>query len=305
MFATISLVWGGGFFLMKLAGFAFGPMTVAAISTFGGSIFLWGSWSITRAKWTLRRKHLLPLAFISFFGYIFPFSAQPFLVNTIGHGFVGMMVSLVPVLTIVVSIPLLGVFPSRIQFWGVLVGMISISLMMFDGVLREAKPLYLVLAVLVPVCYSISNTLIQSSLRDLPPIIIAAMLMTISSIVLIPLSVTFEQIVVDDRFMTALVAVLLLSILSRGLAMFLFYKLIHLKGPLFAGLSTYVIPVEALLWSWFDQEMVTSIQITAIAIVLLMVGIVQRDIIRRSSIEQKKGGALPHPPSVDKASGKI
>ena len=42
----------------------------------------------------------------------------------VGHGFVGMMVSLVPVLTIVVSIPILGVFPSRTQLAGVLIGMI-------------------------------------------------------------------------------------------------------------------------------------------------------------------------------------
>ncbi len=54
------------------------------------------------------------------------------------------------------------------------------------------------------------------------------------------------------------------------------------KGLLFAGMVTYLIPVEVLLWSWFDSERITPTQLCAIAIILLMVGFVQRDISKRS-----------------------
>ncbi len=53
------------------------------------------------------------------------------------------------------------------------------------------------------------------------------------------------------------------------------------NGPLYAGMVTYVIPFGALIWSWIDKEKITTMQITAITIVLLMVGIVQRDITKR------------------------
>jgi drug/metabolite transporter (DMT)-like permease len=287
-FVILALVWGAGFYMMKLAGFAFGPLAIGATSTLGGAIFLWSFWAISRSKWNIKRQHILPLAFVAFFAYIFPYAAQPFLINEIGHGFIGMMASLVPVLTIIVSIPMLGVFPSRIQLFGVLIGIVGIGLMIVDGMTRTAEPLYIVLAVSVPICYSITNTMIRKNFREVPPIVLVAIFMTSATVVLIPLSLIFEKVTINDRFMTAIVAIFLLSVFARGLGMLLFYRLIQAKGPLFAGLVTYVIPVEALMWSWFDGEHISMTQIAAIAIVLSMVGIVQRDINRRNLKEISK-----------------
>ncbi|MFH2130965.1 MAG: DMT family transporter [bacterium] len=284
-FAIVSLVWGSGFFLMKKAGFAFGPLTIAAGSTFGGAVVLWLFWAVTRGEWHIRRRHLLPLAFVSFFGYIWPYSAQPFLVNHIGHGFIGVMVSLVPVLTIVASIPILGVFPSRTQLAGVLVGMFCIVLMVIDGMNRNAGLLYLVLAVSVPFCYAVSNTLVQKSFQEIPSIMLAAIFMTAATVCLIPLSLGLEEITVDSNLTHAVAAMVFLAVFARGIGMLLFYKLIKERGPLFASMVTYVIPLEVLIWSWVDNERITVVQVSAIVIVLLMVGVVQRDIIRRG----KKG----------------
>lgn len=281
LFVILALAWGSGFYLMKLAGFAFGPFTIAATSTLGGSVFLWLFWLVNRVRWKVRKRHLVPLVIVAVFAFIYPYVAQPFLVGLIGHGFIGMMVSLVPVLTILASIPLLGLFPSKVQLFGVLMGMMGIVLMFVDGLDRNAEPLYLVMAVSVPVCYAFTNTLIRKKLRDIPPIVLAAIFMTAATIVLTPVSLALEEVRIDERFVTAVVATILLSIFARGLGMLLFYRLIQTKGPLFAGLVTYVIPVEALMWSWYDDERITVMQMLAITVVLLMVGVVQRDIIRK------------------------
>jgi drug/metabolite transporter (DMT)-like permease len=280
-FVITSLLWGGGFFLMKKAGFAFGPLSVGASSTFGGSLVLWGFWAIKRSKWQIHRRQVFPLAVVAISGYIFPYVAQPFLVNLIGHGFVGMVISLVPVLTIVVSIPILQVFPSRIQLLGVLVGMICLGLMVADGLDRQATPFFLLMAMAVPLCYAISNTLVQKYFQAIPAIVLAAIFMTSATVLLTPLSLVFEKVTINEEFLTAVGAIILLSVFARGVGMVLFYKMIQDKGPLFAGMVTYVIPVEALMWSWFDNERVTLTQILAIGIVLLVVGTVQRDIVRR------------------------
>ncbi len=282
-FVITSLLWGGGFFLMKKAGFAFGPLSVGASSTFGGSLVLWGFWAIRRSKWQIHRRQFFPLAVVAISGYMFPYAAQPFLVNLIGHGFVGMVISLVPVLTIVVSIPILRVFPSRIQLVGVLVGMVCLGLMVADGLDRQATPFFLLMAMAVPLCYAISNTLVQKYFQEIPAIVLAAIFMTSATVLLTPLSLVFEKVTINEQFLTAVGAIILLSVFARGVGMVLFYKLIQDKGPLFAGMVTYVIPVEALMWSWFDNERVTLTQILAIGIVLLVVGIVQRDIVRRGN----------------------
>jgi drug/metabolite transporter (DMT)-like permease len=282
LFIITSLIWGGAFFLMKKASLAFGPLTIGATTTFGGALVLWVTWLIKQNAWQIRRQHLLPLSIVSLLGYIFPYAAQPFLVKLIGHGFIGMMVALVPIFTILVSIPLLGVYPSRKQFLGILIGMLSLSLMVIDGLDRNVSGVYVFMALSVPLCYALSNTIIQRYFQDLPPIILVALFMTAGTIALTPLSLIFETITIDDNFIPAVVAILMLSVFARGIAMLLFYKMIKVNGPLFAGMVTYVIPIEALMWSWLDNERITFIQVSAILIVLLVVGVVQRDIVHRN-----------------------
>ncbi len=282
LFIITSLIWGGGFFLMKKAGLAFGPLTIGASTTFGGALVLWTFWFIKQNTWQIRRQHIIPLLIVSLFGYIFPYAAQPFLVKLIGHGFIGMMVALVPIFTILVSIPLLSVYPSRKQFIGILIGMVSLLLMVVDGLDRNVSWFYLFMALFVPLCYAVSNTIVQRSLQDLPPIILVALFMTAGTIALTPFALIFETITIDENFVSAIVAILLLSVFARGIAMLFFYKMIKENGPLFAGMVTYVIPIEALMWSWLDNERITVIQVSSIIIVLLVVGVVQRDIVHRN-----------------------
>jgi len=47
------------------------------------------------------------------------------------------------------------------------------------------------------------------------------------------------------------------------------------RGPLFAGMITYVVPMLALTWGRFDHETITTRQMAAIAGVLAMVALVQ------------------------------
>ncbi len=289
IFCVICSIWSGMFILMKKAGFAFGPLTIGALGTMGGALILAGFWFTSKAGWQYKKRHITPLLLIAFLGYAWPFSIQPFLINKIGHGYIGMMVALVPFLTILLSIPILKIFPSRTQLIGVLVGMCCMILMMLDGLDRRIEPFYLLLATSVPLSYAISNTLVQKSFKDIPAVPLATILMAISSIFLIPFALIFETITVNESFYFSLLSLGIIAIIGRGAAVFLFYKLIKLKGALFAGMVTYVIPVGALFWSWVDNESLTTMQILAVVIILLMVGMVQRNIVKQ---EQKLNRCL-------------
>ena len=54
-----------------------------------------------------------------------------------------------------------------------------------------------------------------------------------------------------------------------------FIWMILKKGPLFAGMTTYVVPVLALLWGTLDHETISTQQMLAIGGVLAMVALVQ------------------------------
>ena len=77
-----------------------------------------------------------------------PFVVMPYLIRQgFGHGFFGMMVALVPLVTIVVSIPMLGVWPTTRQMVGVLGGFACIAALLQDGWVRGMPLGLLTLAV--------------------------------------------------------------------------------------------------------------------------------------------------------------
>ena len=55
---------------------------------------------------------------------------------------------------------------------------------------------------------------------------------------------------------------------------FKFY-LINNKGPLFAGMVTYVIPLGAIFWGMLDGEEITRTQLVAMTGLLFTVALVQ------------------------------
>jgi drug/metabolite transporter (DMT)-like permease len=52
-------------------------------------------------------------------------------------------------------------------------------------------------------------------------------------------------------------------------------RLVQDRGPLFAGMVTYVVPVIALFWGWQTGESITLVQVLAMMGVLAMVALVQ------------------------------
>ncbi|MBC8343500.1 MAG: DMT family transporter [Bacteroidetes bacterium] len=283
IFILIAFIWSIGFYLTKIANYAFGPITIGAIGSLGGACVLWLYWLIKKTDWKLTKNHILPLCVVTLIGFVWPFAITPFLIREIGHGFIGVVVSLVPILTILVSIPILKVYPSRMQLAGVLAGLLCMILLTLDGLNRNAPLLLLVVAMMTPLCYAISNSLVQRNFQNISTNTLVAVLMTGSGVVLMPLAMTFEEVTLDGNFVEALIALIVFSIFCRGLATVLFYKLIKEKGPLFAGLITYVIPVGVLFWSWFDDEKITANQIAAVIIVLIIVVFVQKDILKRKT----------------------
>src|SRR5690606_13084271 len=68
---------------------------------------------------------------------------------------------------------------------------------------------------------------------------------------------------------------LLLGPLGSGLCIVMLVRLVQDRGPLFAGMVTYVVPIIALFWGWQTGEPITLVQVLAMMGVLAMVALVQ------------------------------
>ncbi|HVC96378.1 MAG TPA: DMT family transporter [Pirellulales bacterium] len=277
IFLLICSIWGSSFILMKKASMAFTPLGVGAGRVFGGAVVLAAIWRLSRLRWTLAKRDVAPVLFVVMVGYALPYVLQPLLVERHGSAFIAMTVSFVPLATIVVSIPWLGVWPTMRQLLGVGGGLLCMGALAADGLNRRVPPADMLLAASVPLSYALANCCIRRQLRRLTSLELSLGSLALTSTVLLPLAcVAPGKANADENDLPlAVFSLVVLGVLGTGLGTYLFNKLIREQGPLFAGMVTYLVPIAALAWGWIDQEKVTTLQLAALAGVLAMVAVVQ------------------------------
>lgn len=276
IFLFIVLIWSASFIMMKKADLAFGPLSVGALRVLGGALVLAALALLLRRRWRPQGKQWVLLVLLVLIGYAWPYTMQPFLVGRHGSGFIGMMVGLVPLLTVLVSVPLLRQWPSLRQAIGVFGGLACLALIMRDGLDRSVPLPHLFLAISVPLGYAISNTLIKRHLSGVPSLSLTLWCLGSSVLVLGPLALSREELRAGgETLLVGTLCVAVLGVVGTGLAIFGLYRLIQLRGPLYAGMVTYLIPLGAVLWGWLDGEEVTTLQLAAMAGVIAMVVLVQ------------------------------
>lgn len=296
-FSAVCLIWGASFILMKKAGLAIGPITIGAFRIAAGATALGLMAGWRRGDRPLSRQHLLPLVGVAAVGFAWPYAIQPHLVRLHGSGFIGMSVSLVPLCTLCVAPLLLGVHPSRRQLIGVLGGFLCVLGMLGDGIDRHVPLSDLALAASVPICYALTNTYVRKRFVGVSSLSLSIASLGLAAGMLLPLGLALEPLPIErqvaahsaqvtgesqrvarssrDDLPLAVASILILGVLGTGLATYLFNRLVQEQGPLFAGMTTYLVPIGAVIWGWLDQEQVTPLQLVSLTGILAMVALVQ------------------------------
>ncbi|MEM1108764.1 MAG: EamA family transporter [Planctomycetota bacterium] len=298
-FTLVCLIWGSSFVLMKKAAVVFGPLTIGAGRVLGGAIVLGVVLGV--AAWWRRRstglfnvektpvaegnrrfswRGFLALLVVVVLGFVYPFSMQPYLIGRLGQsGFIGMMVCLVPLLTIGASAVLLRVWPGWRQWVGVVVGFAAMPVLFGVGRGLGVSGWEFVLAATVPLGYAVSNTWVKKTLSGWSPAALTASACGLASVVLLPAGLLREPVRFAEAGAEASVwaagSLVVLGVMGTGVATVLFYRMVQERGPLFAGMVTYVVPVEALLLGAVDGEAVSAMQVGALVVILGSVALAQ------------------------------
>lgn len=277
-------VWGTSFILLERVTHVMGPVEIAIWRLFSGAAVVGFFWWQARGNYRLSWRDLL---FVMFSALVFTAPPQVIqayvLAQGFGHSFFGTMVAAIPLLTILVSIPMLGVLPTGRELFGVLGGLVCILLLVEDGMHRGMSSGLLALTLIIPLSSAFSNTFIKRYLSHVPAAPLTTMLLIAAGLALMPMQ--FSPRLLDawrisapsDVTVTpdAILYLLLLGVIASGISTMVFVWMVLKKGPLFAGMTTYVVPVLALLWGTFDHESISSMQAVSIAGVLVMVALVQ------------------------------
>jgi drug/metabolite transporter (DMT)-like permease len=281
LFLLFCAIAGSSFILMKKAALCFGPATIAGLRCLCAALVLAGLWRWMTPLRLPSRREAPWVIVLAALGYAYPFMMMPYLVSRHGSGFIGMMVCFVPLITVLISMPLLGIFPTRGQLSGVLGGLACVAVIVLDGAERSVPPGHLALALSVPFCFAYTNVTTRKHLGALSPYLLTLWCVAGVAPLLTPIGLVVEPIERGPDLGLAAGSLLTLGVISTAVGLVIFFRVLQRRGPLYAGMVTYLVPFGALLWGWADAERVTTLQVAALLGVLAMVAVVQLDLARR------------------------
>jgi drug/metabolite transporter (DMT)-like permease len=292
------------FILLERVTHVLGPVEIALWRFGGGAAVLGGIWWWTQRGYRPTRAEWLGIVLVAVLFCAPPQIILPYLIHQgYGHSFFGPMVAPIPLITILVSIPMLGILPTSRQLVGVLGGLACVWLIVDDGFDRGMSFTFLALTLSIPASSALSNTVIKWKLGRVPAVPLTALMLIIAGLSLAPfqfapsamdalhLSPPADALAASPTLLTW-VYLFVLGVVGTGISTAVFVWMILQRGPLFAGMTTYVVPVLSLLWGTVDHERISGQQLAAIAGVLSMVALVQWGP-RRSTILAESAESLP------------
>jgi drug/metabolite transporter (DMT)-like permease len=190
---------------------------------------------------------------------------------------VGMLNSMVPVLTMIVGILVFGVRIWALQAIGLVVGLFGALMLILPQGLSGFRWQAL-LVVLASTCYAFNINIVKRYLQNLPSVLITAgAFLWVGPWCILYLFLTdFTYRVQMPGGAFAFGAIALLAIVGTAIALLLFNALIQRAGSLFASLVTYIVPIFAVMWGYFDGEQILTIQIIGVSVILLGVYLVSK-----------------------------
>lgn len=278
LFASLAVIWGSSFILMKLGIRHLTPVQVASVRIIASGIILLpvAYRAFSRLNYTQQGFALLSGLLGSFFpAYLFCMAE-----TKMDSALAGILNALTPVFVI-----LIGVFFYRLPVsWqklsGVAIALAGSVLLLFaqSGFSGMEHPWYAGMIVLATLCYGWNVNLVKKHLNHVNALDVVAVALVGCSVpaVLILMYVGFPAIVVDQGFLGSLSAAAVLGIAGTALASVLFYRLIRSAGVVFASMVTYAIPVVAMVWGLIFRESVGWMAVGCLFIILTGVYLANR-----------------------------
>jgi len=281
----LSCVWGSSFILIKTALMAFTPVQV-------------GAFRITAAALTLMPFMLVRLARTGVEGVEVVRSKLPWLavVGLVGNGIpaflfalaqtrlesstAGALNALTPMFTLLLGVWWFGLPINQTKLLGVGVGFTGALILILLRGNGQFDPnwQWALLVVAATLMYGTSVNTVGRHLRQFNPLLSAAIpLALVAPFTLVILfSGDFVARCAEPASLKALSGLALLSVLGSAISLVLFNRLIQVSGPVFASTTTYLMPIVALGWGWWDGEILGLSHLLGMGAILTGIWLIYR-----------------------------
>ncbi len=278
---SLTIFWGTSFVFNELALAAVPPSVLVMVRLLLGFLVLLAALLASRQGLPRPSRAWLPWLVIALLGTFLPMRLTAWAQLFIGSAETGVLMAITPLMVFALSwIFLPQERASGWQFLSLLFGFAGVFLLVAGDMpsgLRNNPHLFGLLAVLVAAfCYAMNSVYARRFAASQSPLVLATGTMLLASLLTAPAALADLSMVLWPLPLSAVVALLMLGLVSTGLASVLYFRLVQGPGPVFTAQVTYGVPAWAVLAAaWVLQEPIGTRILLGLALILLGVALTE------------------------------
>ena len=271
LLTILSLIWASAFFNIKIATESFGPITIAFLRVFFGSIPVLILCFYKKITIEAFSKDWYWFMLIGLINLVIPFFLIAYGVKSVQSNLAAILMSTTPL-----SSTILGHFYTNdekfnfIKTIGILIGFAGIVYLFSDNILiDENNFLSAILILLGSTCYVIGGVLTLKISKKRNENVTGSILIW-ATLILLPLTCIIELPSQKIPSLNSSVSVIYLGVVPTGIAWLLRFRILKKNGLIFQSQVSYLIPIFGIILGYvFLKELITyKVLISLIAVVI-------------------------------------
>ncbi|MDC0645649.1 DMT family transporter [Candidatus Pelagibacter ubique] len=271
LLVVLALIWASAFFNIKIATESFGPITIAFLRVFFGSIPVLLLCFYKKIKIEAFSKDWYWFAIIGFVNLVLPFFLIAYGVKSVQSNLAAILMSTTPL-----SSTILGHFYTKnekfnlVKTFGILIGFSGIIYLFSDNLLINDNNFISALLILLgSTCYVIGGVLTLKISKKKNENVTGSILIW-AVLILIPFVYFIEKPWNSVPSVESTISVVYLGMVSTGVAWLLRFKILKDNGLIFQSQVSYLIPIFGTILSYiFLKEIITpKVLLSLLAVVV-------------------------------------
>ncbi len=293
LLVLLASIWGASFLFIKIAVADIPPLTITAGRISLAALILYIAMKLAGQNRPTGTRNWLLITGAALFGNALPFTLISWGELKVDSGLAAILMAIMPLSTLILA----HFFTNdekltKRKILGIIVGFAGIIILIGPAVLKSlgSEALAQLAVAAGAICYSIASMFIKH-LHGVPGRAAAAWVMLISTVMVLPACLFFDQPWQLAPDPTSVIAVVILGIFPTALAMLFVLKIIREQGASFLSMNNYMVPIFGVIWGTVFLAEHPSPQ-SGIALVLILAGIA----ISRAKLQSKERApnAAPH-----------
>ena len=271
LLVILALIWASAFFNIKIATESFGPVTIAFLRVFFGSIPVLLLCFYKKIRVEAFSKDWYWFAIIGFVNLVLPFFLIAYGVKSVQSNLAAILMSTTPL-----SSTILGHFYTKnekfnlVKTFGILIGFAGIIYLFSDDILINDNNFISALLILLgSTCYVVGGVLTLKISKKKNENVTGSILIW-AVLILLPLVYFFEKPWNSVPSIESTISVVYLGMVSTGAAWLLRFKILKNNGLIFQSQVSYLIPIFGTILSYiFLKEIITpKVLISLLAVII-------------------------------------